>query len=417
MSTRSPSSAPATSASRSRRSSPRPASARSWSTSTPTRIAALNRGESYIEDVPSEELAPLVEAGTIAATTDYDALRETDAILDRAPDTALGSTVSPTSRSSSARQARSPSGSGQGHLVVLESTTYPGTTREDVLPLLALGRASRSARTSTWPSRPSASTRAAPTGRRRRRPRSSAAITEACTERGLRALRAGARHRHRRLLAGGRRADQAPREHLPLGQHRARQRARAALRPHARGRLGGRRGRRHEALRVHELQAGPWPGRPLPPRRPVLPLLEGAGVRLLHRVHRAGREGQREHAVLLPGEDHAGAQLEVERRSREAGAPASASPTRPTSATCASRPRSSWSSCCGTGAPIVSYHDPHVPELPEHGLVLGSRSTAPSSGRLRRHRHGALGHRLRRPGRARVARRRLPQRHGHERER
>ena len=45
------------------------------------RIATLQRGESYIEDVPSEELAPLVEAGTIAATTDYDALRETDAIL------------------------------------------------------------------------------------------------------------------------------------------------------------------------------------------------------------------------------------------------------------------------------------------------------------------------------------------------
>ena len=45
------------------------------------RVAALNRGESYIEDVPSEELARLVESGAIAATTDYDSLRDANAIL------------------------------------------------------------------------------------------------------------------------------------------------------------------------------------------------------------------------------------------------------------------------------------------------------------------------------------------------
>ena len=47
------------------------------------RIAALNDGESYIEDVPSEELRPLVESGAISATTDYDALRDADAASSR----------------------------------------------------------------------------------------------------------------------------------------------------------------------------------------------------------------------------------------------------------------------------------------------------------------------------------------------
>src|SRR5438105_4739367 len=44
-------------------------------------VEALNRGESHIKDVPSEALAPLVRDGRIAATTDYDLLRDADAIL------------------------------------------------------------------------------------------------------------------------------------------------------------------------------------------------------------------------------------------------------------------------------------------------------------------------------------------------
>jgi len=99
------------------------------------RIATLQRGESYIEDVPSEQLAPLVEAGTIAATTDYDALRETDAILIALP-TPLSANREPdlsivlSATGMIAQRLR------EGHLVVLESTSYPGTTREDLLPLL-----------------------------------------------------------------------------------------------------------------------------------------------------------------------------------------------------------------------------------------------------------------------------------------
>jgi UDP-N-acetyl-D-glucosamine dehydrogenase len=98
------------------------------------RVDQINRGESYIEDVPSELLAKLVANG-LSATTDYDILREADAILialptplsrQREPDLSI---VLNAAREIATRLRK-------GHLVVLESTTYPGTTREEILPLL-----------------------------------------------------------------------------------------------------------------------------------------------------------------------------------------------------------------------------------------------------------------------------------------
>src|ERR671914_1113819 len=100
------------------------------------RVAALNRGESYIEDVPSESLRTLVEAGTLAATTDYDAMRETDAVLIALP-TPLSPNREPDLSIVLAAARKVGERLRAGHLVVLESTTYPGTTREDVLPILA----------------------------------------------------------------------------------------------------------------------------------------------------------------------------------------------------------------------------------------------------------------------------------------
>jgi UDP-N-acetyl-D-glucosamine dehydrogenase len=104
----------------------------------PARIESLNRGESYIEDVPSEVLAPLVADGRVAATTDYDALRDADAILVALP-TPLSRQREPdlsilvSAAEEIAKRLR------RGHLVVLESTTYPGTTREQVKPILEAG--------------------------------------------------------------------------------------------------------------------------------------------------------------------------------------------------------------------------------------------------------------------------------------
>ena len=94
----------------------------------------LNRGESYIEDVPSDALARLVQNG-LRATTDYDALRGADAILIALP-TPLSKQREPDLRIVEAATEQIAARLRHGHLVVLESTTYPGTTREIVLPIL-----------------------------------------------------------------------------------------------------------------------------------------------------------------------------------------------------------------------------------------------------------------------------------------
>jgi UDP-N-acetyl-D-glucosamine dehydrogenase len=98
-------------------------------------VDALNRGRSHIEDVPDSELGKFVDDGRLAATTNYDELRNAAAILialptplsrQREPD--LSIVLSATREIAKRLQP--------GHLVVLESTTYPGTTREQLLPIL-----------------------------------------------------------------------------------------------------------------------------------------------------------------------------------------------------------------------------------------------------------------------------------------
>jgi UDP-N-acetyl-D-glucosamine dehydrogenase len=98
------------------------------------RVEQLNRGESYIEDVPSETLARLVQNG-LRATTDYDTLRGADAILIALP-TPLSKQREPDLSIIEHAVTAIAGRLRPGHLVVLESTTYPGTTREVVLPAL-----------------------------------------------------------------------------------------------------------------------------------------------------------------------------------------------------------------------------------------------------------------------------------------
>jgi UDP-N-acetyl-D-glucosamine dehydrogenase len=104
----------------------------------PDRVEQLNRGESYIDDVPSEALKPHVDAGRITATTDYDALREADAILVALP-TPLSDQREPDLTILLAAAEDIAPRLQKGQLVVLESTTYPGTTRERIRPLLEAG--------------------------------------------------------------------------------------------------------------------------------------------------------------------------------------------------------------------------------------------------------------------------------------
>ena len=104
----------------------------------PRKVEAIRRGTSYVEDVPGADLATLVEAGTVSATGDFAAVADADAVLiclptplsrNREPDLSIVTAAT----HEIARHLRA------GQLVVLESTTYPGTTRDVLRPVLEAG--------------------------------------------------------------------------------------------------------------------------------------------------------------------------------------------------------------------------------------------------------------------------------------
>src|ERR1700685_4145875 len=99
------------------------------------KVRRVNAGESYIGDIPTATLKPLVESGKLSATTDFAAVLELDTINICVP-TPLRKTKDPdmsfivSSCQEIARHFHA------GMLIILESTTYPGTTDEVVLPML-----------------------------------------------------------------------------------------------------------------------------------------------------------------------------------------------------------------------------------------------------------------------------------------
>src|SRR6184192_3079840 len=99
------------------------------------KVDAANRGESYIPDISSNTLQALLETKRMCFTTDFTALKNIDAISICVP-TPLRKTRDPDISYiiSATQQVRAHLHPGQ--LVVLESTTYPGTTDEVVLPEL-----------------------------------------------------------------------------------------------------------------------------------------------------------------------------------------------------------------------------------------------------------------------------------------
>jgi UDP-N-acetyl-D-glucosamine dehydrogenase len=97
------------------------------------RVAQINGGESYIGDVPSSELADLRASGRIEATADFDRLADCDVIVICMP-TPLNAARDPdmsyiVAATTDIRQRLRP-----GQLIILESTTYPGTTVEVLQP-------------------------------------------------------------------------------------------------------------------------------------------------------------------------------------------------------------------------------------------------------------------------------------------
>ncbi len=102
------------------------------------KVALINAGTSYIPDVPIEELASLVTAGFISASTDFARACECDAIAICVP-TPLDAMKEPDTSYMEAAAASIVEHLRPGTLVTLESTTYPGTTEEVIQPILESG--------------------------------------------------------------------------------------------------------------------------------------------------------------------------------------------------------------------------------------------------------------------------------------
>lgn len=99
------------------------------------KVSSILGGRSYVRDVSSDRIAALVGSGHLSATTDFSVIKDHDAIiicvptpLSKTKDPDLSLVVNASNEISKRLHA--------GHLVVLESTTYPGTTEELILPIL-----------------------------------------------------------------------------------------------------------------------------------------------------------------------------------------------------------------------------------------------------------------------------------------
>jgi UDP-N-acetyl-D-glucosamine dehydrogenase len=101
----------------------------------PQRVEAINSGLSHIGDVPSSQIARLVETGYLRATAEAAELAEADVVVICVP-TPLTEAGEPDLRYVISAVDRVADSLQRGQLVILESTTYPGTTREVVLPRL-----------------------------------------------------------------------------------------------------------------------------------------------------------------------------------------------------------------------------------------------------------------------------------------
>ncbi len=99
------------------------------------RVEQLNQGENYIQDVKDEELKTLVEAGTFTATTDFSSIKHIDAICIAVP-TPLSKTKDPDITYILSVNKELEKYVHKNLVVILESTTYPGTTRELIQPAL-----------------------------------------------------------------------------------------------------------------------------------------------------------------------------------------------------------------------------------------------------------------------------------------
>jgi UDP-N-acetyl-D-glucosamine dehydrogenase len=99
------------------------------------KIQTINEGKSYIPDVPGAQVAALVERKLLSATLDYDALQPVNTIFICVPTPFDANKAPDLTAVKSAAEGIAPR-LQRGQMIVLQSTTYPGTTEEVVLPIL-----------------------------------------------------------------------------------------------------------------------------------------------------------------------------------------------------------------------------------------------------------------------------------------
>ena len=144
-----------------------------FDTSLPT-VRELNAGHSHVGDIAAADVREMVEGG-FRATTDVESIREASTFVICVP-TPLSDEGGPDLTAVRAAGRSVATVLSPGDLVVLESTTYPGTTEEVLAPILETSGLTR-ASTSISPSRPNASTRATGSTASATHRRSSAAST------------------------------------------------------------------------------------------------------------------------------------------------------------------------------------------------------------------------------------------------
>ncbi|HDI46093.1 MAG TPA: nucleotide sugar dehydrogenase, partial [Candidatus Omnitrophica bacterium] len=99
------------------------------------RVANLKRGDSYILDVTTEDLKNVINSSRFIPTTDYSQIKKADAIIICVP-TPLRKTGEPDLSFVLSASSEIKNYLSKGKIIILESTTYPGTTEEIILPLL-----------------------------------------------------------------------------------------------------------------------------------------------------------------------------------------------------------------------------------------------------------------------------------------
>ena len=264
------------------------------------KVERVNAGDSYVGDISSDALSALVKDGKLRATTDFGVVGELDTVNICVP-TPLRKTKDPDMSYIVSSCQEIANNFHAGMLIILESTTYPGTTAELLLPVFEKSglRVGEDFFLCFSPERVDPGNAKYQT---RNIPKVVGGITAACT-------RMGSLFYSQALATVVPVSSTQVAEMVKLLENTFRMINIGLVNEMAlmcdrigRQRLGGDRGGRHQAVRFHAVLSRPGAGRPLHPDRPVLSFMEDQAGGDRGALHRTGRLHQRPDAALCGGQ-------------------------------------------------------------------------------------------------------------------